>query len=197
MLAGYDHVYLDSAFTTFEKPKGVLGYHDPSPPMTELDLLVQFLPYSKRRQLAPEVAKLRRIKSKAEIKLMKKAADISATAHAKVRANAFRPRAGPAGRHPDSFTDYAVRGTRSGGIRFAGSFRISLCAGRLRAAGLRPCGGFRVSLLQGGEFLNNPCYSSPNALIIHYTANDHVLRKGELVLVDAGGEYRFVLLRHG
>lgn len=36
--------------------------------------------------------------------------------------------------------------------------------------------------------------SSPNALIIHYTANDHILRNGELVLMDAGGEYQFVLL---
>jgi Xaa-Pro aminopeptidase len=29
-----------------------------------------------------------------------------------------------------------------------------------------------------------------NALIIHYTRNDHLLRDGELVLIDAGGEYK-------
>ena len=29
-----------------------------------------------------------------------------------------------------------------------------------------------------------------NALIIHYTRNDHLLRDGELVLLDAGGEYK-------
>ncbi|KAI0063075.1 peptidase M24 [Artomyces pyxidatus] len=31
--------------------------------------------------------------------------------------------------------------------------------------------------------------SGENALIIHYTKNDHLLRDGELVLIDAGGEY--------
>ncbi|KAI0269392.1 peptidase M24 [Gloeopeniophorella convolvens] len=31
--------------------------------------------------------------------------------------------------------------------------------------------------------------SGENALIIHYTRNDHLLRDGELVLIDAGGEY--------
>ncbi|KAH9978208.1 peptidase M24 [Lactifluus volemus] len=31
--------------------------------------------------------------------------------------------------------------------------------------------------------------SGENALIIHYTRNDHLLRDGELVLLDAGGEY--------
>jgi len=31
--------------------------------------------------------------------------------------------------------------------------------------------------------------SGENALIIHYTRNDHLLRDGELVLMDAGGEY--------
>jgi len=60
-------------------------------PQTDLDLLVEFIPSSRRRRLAPEVAKLRRIKSKAEIELMRKAADISATAHAKVRGNLFHP----------------------------------------------------------------------------------------------------------
>jgi intermediate cleaving peptidase 55 len=31
--------------------------------------------------------------------------------------------------------------------------------------------------------------SGENALVIHYTRNDHLLRDGELVLMDAGGEY--------
>lgn len=138
MLTGYSHVYLDSAFTTVQNGT-----------VTELDLLVDFLPSGRRRPLAPEVAKLRRIKGKAEIELMRKAADISATAHAKVRANRFRPRARPLGRPPDSFKDYAVHETWSDGTRLAGSFRISLCTRRLRAAGLRTCGGFGVSLLRG------------------------------------------------
>ncbi|KAI0302970.1 peptidase M24 [Russula brevipes] len=35
--------------------------------------------------------------------------------------------------------------------------------------------------------------SGENALVIHYTRNDHLLRDGELVLVDAGGEYNTYL----
>jgi hypothetical protein len=31
-------------------------------------------------------------------------------------------------------------------------------------------------------------------LVIHYTRNDHLLRDGELVLMDAGGEYKYVFL---
>ena len=34
--------------------------------------------------------------------------------------------------------------------------------------------------------------SRENALVIHYTRNDHLLRDGELVLIDAGGEYKYV-----
>ena len=30
----------------------------------------------------------------------------------------------------------------------------------------------------------------PNALIIHYTNNDQIMRDGEMVLIDAGGEYK-------
>lgn len=33
---------------------------------------------------------------------------------------------------------------------------------------------------------------SPNALIIHYTSNNHIMRENEMVLVDAGCEYRCV-----
>lgn len=32
--------------------------------------------------------------------------------------------------------------------------------------------------------------SRPNALIIHYTENNHLLQDEELVLVDAGCEYK-------
>jgi len=85
MLYRYSHVYLDSAFTTVRKRKSLFKYlENENPPLTDLDLCVEFLPSSKRRPLAPEVARLRRVKSKAEIELMKTAADISATAHAKV-----------------------------------------------------------------------------------------------------------------
>ena len=42
-----------------------------------------------------------------------------------------------------------------------------------------------------GFFCVNRAFSHrENALIIHYTRNDHLLRDGELVLIDAGGEYK-------
>lgn len=87
ILPRYSYVYLDAAFTTVPKRRSLLDYlHDGArPPVNNLDILVDFLPRSNRRALAPEVAKLRRIKSKAEVELMRKAADISAIAHAKVR----------------------------------------------------------------------------------------------------------------
>jgi len=74
------------------KPKSLFNFlKDDSLKETDDDLNFDFLPSRRRRQLAPEVAKLRRIKSKAEIELITKAADISATAHAKVRRNLFYP----------------------------------------------------------------------------------------------------------
>ena len=73
-----------------QRGKGLFHHpNDDNVPQTDLDLLVEYIPSSRRRRLAPEVAKLRRIKSKAEIELMRKAADISAIAHAKVRGNLF------------------------------------------------------------------------------------------------------------
>ena len=34
---------------------------------------------------------------------------------------------------------------------------------------------------------------SPNALIIHYTSNNQIIRENEMILVDAGCEYKFVV----
>ena len=51
----------------------------------EVDSIVDSLSSTKRRNLAPEVAKLRSIKSEAEQGVMRTAADISARAHTKVR----------------------------------------------------------------------------------------------------------------
>lgn len=86
ILTGYSYIYLDSAFTTVHKQNQFLKDEK-----TDLDLLIELPPSARPRQLAPEVAKLRRIKSKAEIKLMRKAADISAIAHAKVQATPLSP----------------------------------------------------------------------------------------------------------
>jgi len=32
--------------------------------------------------------------------------------------------------------------------------------------------------------------SRPNALIIHYTSNNHIVRQDETILIDAGCEYK-------
>jgi Xaa-Pro aminopeptidase len=85
MLSRYSHIYLDSMLMPSRKKPA-------RRPNEDLAWLIDFIPCSRQRPLAPEVAKLRRIKSEAEIELMRRAADISATAHAKVRATPFAPR---------------------------------------------------------------------------------------------------------
>ena len=71
-------------------------------------------------------------------------------------------------------------------------------AGRRAASCVRPCRRIRVGgLLLDGlcflfRFFNGATYRE-NALIIHYTRNDHLLRDGELVLIDAGGEYKYAV----
>jgi intermediate cleaving peptidase 55 len=53
-------------------------------PSTEHDGIMDSISNSARRPLAPQLAKWRAIKSEAEQKVMRHAADISAHAHAKV-----------------------------------------------------------------------------------------------------------------
>ena len=52
----------------------------------EYDMVVESISRSKLKSLAPEVAKLRAVKSEAEQRIMRSAADISGLAHAKVGA---------------------------------------------------------------------------------------------------------------
>ena len=40
------------------------------------------------------------------------------------------------------------------------------------------------------------CSYSANALIIHYTSNNQLIADGEMVLMDAGCEYKWVLFHH-
>lgn len=51
---------------------------------TEYDKLVEGISSSKRKPLAPEIGRLRAVKSMDEQRIMKKASDISGRAHAKV-----------------------------------------------------------------------------------------------------------------
>ena len=111
---------------------------------TEYDRLLDSLDDLKPKPLAPEVARLRSIKSKYEQKVMRQAADISARAHNKVSRIVTSP-----GFFSLStvFTDHALYGTQHGGACRCGALRIPLCA-RWRAA---PCicasRSFRVCIL--------------------------------------------------
>ena len=42
--------------------------------------------------------------------------------------------------------------------------------------------------------VNRRTYASPNGLIIHYTSNNQLIADGEMVLIDAGCEYKCVYL---
>ena len=84
------HVYLDlpasaSPRSSKLRPKSIMKYIANSlPARSGYDSIVETLNGSKRKPLAPEVARLRAIKSKCEQDMMRAAADISGTAHAKV-----------------------------------------------------------------------------------------------------------------
>lgn len=64
----------------------VAQYLSPSGGMSraEYDILLESLSSSKRKALAPEVGRLRAIKSKYEQEVMRQAADVSARAHNKI-----------------------------------------------------------------------------------------------------------------
>ncbi|KAJ7087306.1 peptidase M24 [Mycena belliarum] len=132
--------------------KSILNYLSPSlSPHTEYDSIVDALSSSKRKPLAPKISLLRAIKSEAEIRVMRQAADISGRAHAKT-------------------------------MRFA---RPGLSEAALAAHFEYLCS------LAGSQ---RPAYvpvvaSGGNALIIHYTSNNHLIRDGEVLLIDAGCEY--------
>ncbi|PFH50558.1 hypothetical protein AMATHDRAFT_75540 [Amanita thiersii Skay4041] len=117
----------------------------------DFDSILASIANSKRRSLSPEVAKLRAIKSQAEQRVMRAAADISGRAHTKTML-------------------YARPGISEAAL--AAHFEY-LCA------------------MSGAQ---RPAYvpvvaSGPNALIIHYTHNDHLVQPNDVVLVDAGCEY--------
>ncbi|KAF9004696.1 peptidase M24 [Cyathus striatus] len=154
LLSQYTHIYLDLPNNPISSPrrhpgKSLLKYLS-TPERTEFDVVLEGITGSKRRQLAPEVAKLRAIKSEAEICVMRSAADVSARAHAKTM----------------RFTEV---GMEEGKV--AAHFEY-LCA---LGAAQRPA---YVPVVASGA----------NALIIHYTSNDHVIQDGEMVLIDAGCE---------
>ncbi|RDB15460.1 Intermediate cleaving peptidase 55 [Hypsizygus marmoreus] len=156
-MAAHTQVYVDVPHSHTRRgprasSKSILKYlSPPSDARSEYDFIVDSLSSAKRKPLAPQVAKLRAIKSGAEQGVMRAAADISGRVHAKT-----------------------MRFTRPGipEAALAAHFEY-LCAlsGAQRMA--------YVPVVASG----------PNALIIHYTSNNHLVRQDEMVLIDAGCEY--------
>ncbi|KAJ6543936.1 peptidase M24 [Mycena capillaripes] len=157
VLSAYSNVFVDVPPTITHKPtkfttKSILKYLSPPvTPRTEYDSIVEALSKSRRKPLAPKIAQLRAIKSDAELRVMRQAADISGRAHAKT-------------------------------MRFA---RPGLSEAALAAHFEYLCS------LAGSQ---RPAYvpvvaSGANALIIHYTSNNHLIRENEVLLIDAGCEY--------
>ncbi|TFK43119.1 peptidase M24 [Crucibulum laeve] len=156
ILPKYSNVYIDlpnpthPSSTKRTSQKSLLKFLT-LPARAEYESVLDTLSTSKRKPLAPELARLRAIKSPAEQCVMRQAADISARAHAKT-----------------------MRFTRPGlpESALAAHFEY-LCA------------------LEGAQ---RPAYvpvvaSGANALIIHYTSNNHIIRPDEMLLIDAGCEF--------
>ncbi|KAJ7229152.1 peptidase M24 [Mycena pura] len=155
-LSSYSNVFVDLPNHTHKSSKltskSILNFLSlPLVPRTEYDSIVEALSGSRHKPLAPKIAQLRAIKSEAELRTMRQAADISGRAHAKT-------------------------------MRFA---RPGLSEAALAAHFEYLCS------LAGSE---RPAYvpvvaSGANALIIHYTSNNHLIRENEILLIDAGCEY--------
>jgi intermediate cleaving peptidase 55 len=83
----YDHIYTDGAGKR-RSQKSILKFlSSPTAARSELEGVIDTLPGSKRRSLVAEVGKLRVVKSEAEQRAMRQAAEISGCAHAKVSLN--------------------------------------------------------------------------------------------------------------
>ena len=86
----FENVYLDVPASSIprgyrSRPKSIYKYLNNSiPARSDYDALVEALNANKRKPLAPEIGKLRAIKSTFEQRIMRSAADISGMAHAKV-----------------------------------------------------------------------------------------------------------------
>lgn len=52
--------------------------------------------------------------------------------------------------------------------------------------------GYVSSQCSSRDVVDHPAHTSPNGLIIHYTSNNQLIADGEMVLIDAGCEYKCV-----
>ncbi|CAE7216626.1 unnamed protein product [Rhizoctonia solani] len=151
-------------------PKGLLSFLSPNQSSTAEATMMSVLEKHKPRSLHKEVMKLRKVKSPAERLVMRKAADVSGTSHAKASPNA------PQFLTKDVLTgflriDHEIRERGADRGAVGRSFRVFVCS----------AGGAEARVCA------RSCYK--NALAIHYTNNDSRLKEGELVLMDAGCEF--------
>lgn len=194
----YSTIYVDipgtSSGRSSRSPKSLLRYlFPPAQTHTGHESVEHLLPSSRRRPLAPLVAKLRTIKSEHEQAVMRAAADISGHALAKVTRVLFLTR--------QSVTRASLNrkfsrrcSSRVPASRRARSLRTLSTVALLLAHRDRPtC----LSLHPGTvftRFRRFVCHrhddARPNALIIHYTSNNQIVRDGEMVLMDAGCAYK-------
>ncbi|KAL1675499.1 peptidase M24, structural domain-containing protein [Schizophyllum commune] len=152
----YSHVYidLDGGSPRRGRSRSVLKHlttSNPAKTASEIAMETFSLSSNKRRPLSPEVARLRAIKSDAEVRVMRAAADISARAHAKTMR-------------------FAKPGMNESQIAAHFAYLCAMSGAQRQAY---------VPVVASG----------PNALIIHYTSNNQLVRAGELVLIDAACEY--------
>lgn len=132
------------------------------------------------RSAAAKVERLRLFKSEAEVKAMRRAADISADAHSKVRCPAdAASRALKAPGNGDA-TDIVCVPLQV--MRYAqpGQLESQLVAHFEYHTSLR--GATRPAYVP-------VCSSGAQALTIHYVENNRPIKQGEMVLIDAGCEW--------
>jgi len=154
LLPSYSNIFVDAPSTSTRKsssPRSLLKFLTSSV-RTESEAALDAISSMKKVALAPQVAKLRAIKSPAEQAIMHEAATISGRAHAKTM----------------RFTQEGMSESK-----VAAHFEYMCALGGCQ----RPA---YVPVVASGA----------NSLIIHYTTNNHVVGKDEMVLIDAGGEYK-------
>ncbi|KZT13168.1 uncharacterized protein LAESUDRAFT_690390 [Laetiporus sulphureus 93-53] len=158
LLSDAEHVYVDMpARNNRHRTQGLrslfkyMGSAFTSQKGSMQDSVLDSLGALKPRPLAPEVGRLRSIKSTAEQQVMRAAADVSARAHYRTM-RFVEP--GMSEHDVAAYFEY-------------------VCA---RMGAQRPA---YVPVVASG----------PNALAIHYTANNQLIRENEMILMDAACEY--------
>ena len=86
LISNHTYVYADSSSSSRRsRHRNMLQLLSNPADQSDYEKIIGSLPQTRRRNLAPEVGKMRSIKSEAEQLIMRQAAKISGRAHAKVR----------------------------------------------------------------------------------------------------------------